>query len=166
MPELVYAELRRVAQQQFARERAGHTWQPTVLVHEAWLRLGDATALGTIGLASLRARAARVMRELLVDYARQRRASRRGGDRQRVTFVADEWGEAATTLDLLALDEELRRLEAASPRQARVVELRCFGGLSVAETAHELGVSERTVKGDYRVALARLRYGLGGGTSA
>jgi RNA polymerase sigma factor (TIGR02999 family) len=171
-PELdrqVYAELRALAARYLAGERAGHTLQPTALVHEAYLRLASSPAAEGRTRQEFIAIAATVMRRVLVDSARARRAAKRagpdgGGHRIAIEHAelfarAPDSGAAGATeaVDLVALDSALRTLDAVSPRQARVVELRFFGGLSVEQAAELLGVSTRTVEVDWRTARAWLR---------
>jgi RNA polymerase sigma factor (TIGR02999 family) len=156
---LVYAELRRVAHRALAAEPAGHTLSTTGLVHEAYLRLADQTRVEWANRAQFFALAARAMRRVLVDYARRHQAARRGGARRRPVSLEDaEAGDAGALAvaargdELLALDEALERLAAVDARAARVVECRFFGGLTEAETAEALGVSLRTVAGDWLMA--------------
>jgi RNA polymerase sigma factor (TIGR02999 family) len=153
---LVYAELRRRARAQLARERGAHTLQPTALVHEAFLRLVDQRGARWQNRAQFYAVAAQVMRRILVDHARARAAAKRGGDAVRVALEAVEESGASPEVDILALHQTLERLAAQDERQARVVELRYFGGLSVEETAEVLGVAEITVKRDWAMARAWL----------
>jgi RNA polymerase sigma factor (TIGR02999 family) len=140
-----------------AGERAGHSLQATALVNEAYLRLVDAKAVAWADRAHFLAVAARVMRRILVDHARARRAKKRGGPATKVTFdealvVANEPRD-----DFLALDDALDALATFDERKSRVVELRFFGGLSVEETATVLKVSPGTVMGDWRLAKAWLQ---------
>ena len=155
---LAYDELRRVASRIMARERAGHTLQPTALVHEAYLKLVDQTSLRWNDRAHFLGIAARAMRQILVDHARRSGAVKRGGEMTRVTLdesvAPDVSPGASSDLDLLDLNQALERLAVEDDRAARVAELRLFGGLSVKEAAHVLGVSVRTVGGDW--AMARL----------
>jgi RNA polymerase sigma factor (TIGR02999 family) len=150
---LVYAELHRIATAFMRRERSGHTLQPTALINEAYLRMvGDdiewSNRAHFIGLS------AHVMRRVLVDYARQHNAERRAGGLKRVE-MEDHLAISPGRLDeVLSLDEVMAKLEANNPRQARVVELRYFGGLSVEEIAQILNVAPRSVKRDW--ALARI----------
>jgi RNA polymerase sigma factor (TIGR02999 family) len=154
---LVYDELRQLAAGLMRREGAGHTLQPTALVHEALLRL-----LGSDGLSEARDRAhlfaaaARAMRHILVDHARRHAAAKRGGGRESVPL--DEGVAYVTTpsMDLLALHDALDQLAALNERQARVVELRFFGGFTVEEIADQLQLSVATVEGDFRKARAFL----------
>ena len=157
---LVYAELRRVAHRQLAAEPAGHTLSTTALVHEAYLRLADQTCTEWTSRAQFFGLAARAMRRVLVDYARRHRAARRGGPRQRSVSLedaeaggdADALAVAARGDELIALDEALDRLAVIDARLVRVVECRFFAGLTEAETAEVLGVSKRTVAGDWLMA--------------
>lgn len=157
---LVYAELRRIAHRQLAAESPGHTLSTTAVVHEAYLRLSEQTRVDWTNRAQFFGLAARVMRRVLVDYARRHRATRRGGaHRQGVPLeqVDGEAGRDALAVnvrsdELLALDEALERLAMLDPRMSRVVECRYFGGLTEAETAEVLGVSKRTVSNDWFMA--------------
>ncbi len=153
---LVYAELRRRANAQLARERGHHTLQPTALVHEAFLKLVDQRSARWENRAQFFAVSAQLMRRILVDHARARGAAKRGGAVVRVSL--DEAGEpsAAAEPDVLHLHQALERLAELDERQARVVELRYFGGLSIDEAAAVLGVSEITVKRDWAMARAWL----------
>jgi RNA polymerase sigma factor (TIGR02999 family) len=154
---LLYGELRRVAGDLMRRERPGHTLQPTALVHEALLRLLRPEALGNAqNRAQFLAAAARAMRRVLVDHARQRAADKRGGGRASVPLddVLDYFAEQR--LDVLAVHEALNRLAGLHERQSQVVELRFFGGYSVAEIAELLQVSVSTVESDFRKATAFL----------
>ena len=164
---LVYDELRRLAGSYMARERAGHTLQPTALVHEAYLRLVDQTRTGFKGRTHFLAIGAQVMRRLLIDHARRHGAAKRGLGWRRVTL--DSGGDAARAQalsrdELLSLDAALDRLAELDGRQARIVMLRFFGGLNVEEVAEVIGVSKRTVESDWRHARAWLRVELSGGS--
>jgi RNA polymerase sigma factor (TIGR02999 family) len=155
---LVYEELRRLAAGLMRRERRGHTLQPTALVHEAVVRLLRPEALaGARDRAQFLAAAARAMRRVLVDHARQRAADKRGGGRERQPLdeVLDYFAEQR--LDLLALHEALDHLAGLHKRQSEVVELRFFGGYTVEEIAEHLQVSVSTVESDFRKATAYLR---------
>jgi RNA polymerase sigma factor (TIGR02999 family) len=162
---LVYAELRKVAARALRAERQGHTLQPTALVHEAYLRLADQKDVQWQNRAHFLGCAAQIMRHILIDSARGRRAGKRGGGAVRVTLDDALGVAAARELDLIALDDALSALAALDARQARVVELRYFGGLSIEETAEVLGVSPATVSNDWAVARTWLRRELrrGGG---
>ena len=154
---LVYDELRRLAERYLRGERRGHTLQATALVHEAYLKLVDQTRVDWQGRTHFFAVGARVMRHLLIDYARGRGRAKRGGDWHRVTLAEGIVPGSASGLEpeqLLALEECLERLTELDPRQARVVELRFFSGLTVEETAAALGVSPVTIKRDWSMARA------------
>ncbi len=161
---LVYGELRAIAGRQLQRERRNHTLQATALANEAYLRLVDQKEVDWKGKAHFLAIAAEVVRRILVDHARRRGAAKRGAGAAQVTLTLGEVLQSPgdqNEIDLLALDDAMKELAELSDRQSRVVELRFFGSLSVEETAYTLGVSERTVKGDWRVAKAWLRKRLG-----
>jgi RNA polymerase sigma factor (TIGR02999 family) len=155
---LVYAELRRMARAQLARERERFTLDTTALVHEAYVRLADGRALPVEGRAYFFGAAARAMRRVLVDAARRRRRAKRGAGQRPLSFevLERELGAEGLTADLVDLDEALEELGRDYPRQARVVECRYFGGLSVEETAATLDLAERTVKRDWAFARAWL----------
>lgn len=159
---LVYDHLHRLAHGQIRREWAGQTLQTTALVHEAYLRLVDGTAIEWNNRAHFFAVCARLMRRILVDRARARACDKRGGDALRVEFEAWHSAEPARDAEILALDEALTRLAAADPRRSSVVELRYFGGLTVDETAAALGVSPETVARDWKVARLWLLHELKG----
>lgn len=149
---LVHGELRRLARAYLRRERDGHTLQTDGLVSEAYVRLVDLKRIAWRDRSHFYALAARLMRRILVDYARSRKYQKRGGDVQRVPL--DLAGEVALEQrgDLVALDDALAALGHVDSRKAQVVELRYFGGLSVAEVAELLEVSEQTVMRDWRLA--------------
>ena len=153
---VVYAELRRIADAYLRRERGNHTLQPTALVHEAWLRLVRQDGGQFNHRKQFYALAAQVMRRILVDHARAANADKRGGGATNLTLDESAAARSVPIVELLALDEALDQLAAASPRQARVIELRYFGGLSVEETAEVLGVSAPTVSRDQQAAEAWL----------
>jgi RNA polymerase sigma-70 factor, ECF subfamily len=156
--DVLYRELRRLAEAAMRAERANHTLQPTALVHEAFLRLA-----GDHGRFQNRAHflgvAANAMRRVLVDHARGRNAQKRGSGATLVTVTdLDELPQpAAEDVDLVVLDDALSRLTALDARQGQIVELRFFGGLSVEETAAVVGVSERTIKREWQLSRAWLR---------
>lgn len=159
---LVYDELHRLARSYFRRERGEHTLQPTALVHEAYLRLVDQRApLESRG--HFMAVAATQMRRILLDYARKHRAARRGGAGQKVLLEDTMAICEQQPVDMIALDLALRRLAELDPEQARLVELRFFGGLSVEQTAEVLGVSPATVKRSWSSARAFLHRDISGG---
>jgi len=160
---LVYDELRRQARLQLRRERAGHTLQPTALVHEAFLRLAGQRRAQWQNREQFFAVAARAMRRVLVDHARARGAAKRGDGRTLIALDEAPAPSAPPGVDVLALDRALDRLGEIDPRQARVVELRYFGGLTAPETASALDVSLATVNRDWAMARAWLFRELGGG---
>lgn len=153
---LVYDELKRVAASHLRRERPDHTLQATALVHEMYVRLVDRSALTWENRAHFFGVAAQAMRQILVDHARSRGASKRGGQRHRVTLDEALAVSAEPSIELLAIDEALIALAELDPAQARLVELRYFGGLTVEETAEVLDVSPTTVKREWRLAKAWL----------
>lgn len=159
MPD-AYQELRRLAAAYLRRERPGQTLQPTALVHEAYLRLAKDKPGRWQNRAHFCAIAANAMRQILVERARARAAIKRGGGQPKVTLVenldAAGGDNRPAPVDLLAVDQALERLAALDAQQARIVELRYFGGLSVEETADALGISPATVKRDWSVARAFL----------
>jgi RNA polymerase sigma factor (TIGR02999 family) len=161
---LVYAELRRQASLALRREGVGHTLQPTALVHEAWLRLGDQHGARWESRTQFFAIAVQMMRRVLVDHARTRQALKRGAGAVQVSLGdVDRPAESAAldAVDLLALDEALGRLAAVDPEKARLVELRYFAGLSIPEAATALGVSQATIGREWAVARMFLRRELG-----
>lgn len=155
---LVYEDLRRVAAAYMRREAADHSLQPTALVHEAYVRLIDQRQVKWRNRAHFFGVAAGLMRRILIDHARARRADKRGGGLERVTLVGDEVAaDGPREIDLLALHESLERLAAFDPRKERIVELRYFGGLTIEEAAEALGISEATVVREWTIAQAWLR---------
>jgi RNA polymerase sigma factor (TIGR02999 family) len=153
---LVYDELRRLAASYLRRERPGQTLQATALVNEAYMRLVKAPNLAWQDRAHFIGIAAHSMRQILVDRARARGSRKRGGERHQVTLDEAAAAETGAVIDVLAVDEALERLAALDPQQARIVEMRFFGGLTVEETAEALGISPATVKRDWSVARAWL----------
>lgn len=155
---LLYNDLRRLAAHCLRDERSGHTLQPTALVHEAYLKLVDQTRAGWETRAQFLGVAAQIMRRILVDYARQRVAAKRGGTARPMDLDSVEAaGGIELSEELLAVDEALAKLETLDPQQARVVEMRYFGGMTVEETAEALSIAPRTVKRDWAMAKAWLR---------
>lgn len=154
---LVYDELRRLARGYLGRERPGQTLQPTALVNEAYLRLVKDTPQNWETRAHFVAIAAISMRRILIERARARDAQKRGGDRVRVTLNEGLVAEPARSVDLLAVDDALTKLAAIDPQQAKLVELRFFGGLTIAESAEVLGISPATVKRHWAMAKAWLQ---------
>jgi RNA polymerase sigma-70 factor (ECF subfamily) len=149
---LVHDELHRIARRYMAGERPGHTLQTSALVNEAYLRLIDITQVKWQNRTHFLAMAAKTMRRILVDSARARNNRRRGGDIVKVTLDDAVAVASDRRQDLVALDEALEKLQPLHPRQASVVELRFFGGLTLEETAAALDVSTDTVKRDFRFA--------------
>ena len=149
---LVYDELRRLAHHYLSRERADHTLQSTALVHEAYLRLTGNAPPNWQGRAHFFGIAARVMRQILVEYARGRDTAKRGGDVYKLTVEAADERPVNAEVDLVALDDALNGLAKIDPQQSQVVELRFFAGLSIEHTAEALGVSVSTVKRDWNTA--------------
>ena len=159
---LVYEELRRIARRHLRREQPGHTLAPTALVNEAYLRLINAQQVKWQDRLHFFAVASRIMRRVLVDTARAKRASKRGGSAKRVTFDDSLAVSTERAFDLVALDDALEALALADPRKARVVELRVFCGLSVQEIASVIGVSTDTVTRDWKFVTSWLKRELGG----
>lgn len=157
----IYSELRALAAARLAAERVDHTLQPTALVHEAYLKLIDQSRVEWQDRRHFFAVASEVIRRILVDHARTKKAAKRGGDQRRVGLDGVESPERAGEVDFADIDEALKELAALNERQARIVELRFFGGMEVTEVAALLGVSERTVVGDWKVARAWLQNRLG-----
>jgi RNA polymerase sigma factor (TIGR02999 family) len=153
---IVYAALRSLAGKYLRSERAGHTLQPTALVHEAFLNLVGGETPAWRDRAHFFAVAARAMRRILINHALARKALKRGGRRERTPLTIVVGPEAPAPIDLLALDEAISKLAARDERQARVVELRFFGGLANKEIAEMLGVSLRTIEGEWSMARAWL----------
>jgi len=154
---LVYDELRALAQDYLVRERPDHTLQATALVHEAYIRLIKQEDVEWKNRAHFFAVAAQAIRRILVDHARTHKRQKRGGCFQRVE-LSDEVAESTgSTVDLVALDEALCELGRLDARQAKIIELRYFGGLTLKEVAEVVGVSPRTVDGDWAMARAWLR---------
>lgn len=162
---VVYDELRRLAASYLRRERRGHTVQATALVHEAYVRLAAEKAHHWQNRTHFLAIAALSMRQILVQRARARHAAKRGGDPERITLDEEllaAGGQTPAPIDILALDRALDRLAALDATQARIVELRYFGGLTVEETAEATGVSPATVKRHWTLARAWLRREIAG----
>ena len=158
---LVYDELRRVARGHLRREAPGHSLQATALVHEVFLRLVDADRLTPMSRTHFFAISARLMRQILVDHARRKRADKRGGGATLISL--DEAAPAAAQtsgVDVLALDEALDALSSFDARQCRVVEMRFFAGLNIPETADALGISTATVEREWAMAKAWLHHRL------
>lgn len=159
---LVYDEVRRLAHMIMKGERASHTLQPTALANEAYTRLIDSARVQPKDRAHFLALAARAMRRILVDHARRRHAAKRGGGWEQVT-LADVGDEARDAVDLIALDDALAELGNLDERKALVVELRYFAGMSVADVAEALDLSEASIRTDWYTARAWLGARLGAG---
>jgi RNA polymerase sigma-70 factor (ECF subfamily) len=153
---VVYDELRRQARRYLRGERAGHTLNTTALVHEAYLRLVGLDRIRWQNRTHFLALATQAMRQILLNYARDRRALKRGGGERPATLDEEHLLTAAQADHLLAVDEALERLKQLSERQYRIVECRFFGGLSIEETAEVTGLSPATVKRDWNLARAWL----------
>lgn len=158
---LVYRDLRSIAHQHLLGEGRGHTLDTTALVHEAYLRLVDLHHMEWTDLPHFLAMASRMMRRVLIDFARRRRAGKRGGEVLHVTLTDPRGRQSVKIDDLLALDEALQELETLEPRRCRVVECRFFAGLTIEQTADALEVSPGTVKRDWRLAREWLNRKLG-----
>ena len=156
MLPLVYEELRRLAGHYLRREPTGHTLQPTALVHEAYLRLIDQRRADWTNRAQFLGLAASMMRRILVNHARDRVAAKRGGDAERVSLSLVEAPSGRPDVELIALEDALKRLASLDPRKSRVVELKFFGGLTTEEIAEVLQVSGATVEREWSFARAWL----------
>ena len=152
----MYSELRRIANHFLQDERPDHTLQSTALVHEAYLRLAQQDLPQWQNRAHFFAVAAQLMRQILVDYARSHRASKRGGHVYKLALDEAEEQPRALEVDIVALDDALKSLAEMDSQQSRVVELKFFGGLSIDDTAEVLGISASTVKRDWITARAWL----------
>jgi RNA polymerase sigma-70 factor (ECF subfamily) len=159
---LVYSELGKAAKRQMARERGGHTLQTTALINEVYLRLVDLDGVGWQDRTHFFAICARLMRRILIDYARSRSYLKRGGDARRVTLDEALMVAADPPMDLMALDGALSRLGELDSRKSSVVELRFFGGLTLKEIAEVLKISSDTVTRDWNLAKAWLMREMGG----
>ena len=153
---LVQPELHRLAHHYMSRERAGHTLQTTAIFNEAYLRLVENTQPPWQNRTHFVAATAQLMRRIMVDHARERQSLKRGGGALRVTLDEAAWVTETRSAELLALDEALESLAAQDPRKNQIVELRYFGGLTVAETAEFLKLSPRTVEREWTMAKAWL----------
>jgi len=153
---LVYQTLHRIARHQLRGERAGHTLETTALINEAYLKLVEQT-VSWENRAHFFGIAARLMRQLLVDYARARQRLKRGGEMKQISLTAAAQIAQEQAVDLLALDEALETLAEVDPQSSRIVELRFFGGLTIEETAQVIGVSTPTIERGWRSARAWLQ---------
>ena len=157
LTSVVYAELRKIANGYLRRERRDHTLQPTALVHEAWMRLVKQDQASFDNRKQFFALAAQIMRRILVDHARAHYSAKRGGTRLAVSLKDIAAFGAQPDADLLALHDVLNRLEEIDPVQARLVELRFFGGLTIRETAVVMQISHATVEREWRTAKAFIK---------
>ena len=161
---IVYAELHRRAAAAMRREQVGHTLQTTALVHEAYMRLVGQREIAWKNRAQFYGVAAQLMRRILIDQARERLAEKRGGGAHQITLSGIEAPDSdEDAMEVMALHEALGRLAKLDPRQARLVELRYFGGLGIEETAEALEVSPATVKREWATARAWLKREISGG---
>ncbi len=158
----IYDDLRRLAISQMRSERDDHTLQPTALVHEAYLRLIDQRSTEWKDRVHFFAVAARIIRRILVDHARERHALKRGGSAERVAIEALDHAATRDGVDLMLLDDALSQLAELDTTQAQIVELRYFGGLTIEEIAETLGIGKRSVDRHWQAAKAWLCFRLGG----
>jgi RNA polymerase sigma factor (TIGR02999 family) len=163
---LVYDELRRIARRCLAGQRSAHTLQPTALVHEAYLRLAGRDSVDLHDRVHFFALAAQMMRQILIDHARKRGAAKRGG--HTVNVVVDQISAVSTqpSLDVLVLDDALKRLALLDPRQSQIVELRFFGGLSIEKAAEVVKISPATAKRDWTTARLWLHQAMSDGAES
>jgi RNA polymerase sigma-70 factor (ECF subfamily) len=152
----IYDDLKRLAANQLKQERPEHTLHPTALVHEAYLRLVNQRTAEWNDRLHFFSIAARIIRRILIDHARERQALKRGGGRRAISIEPDEVASPERDLDLVALDEALEELATLSERQARIVELRFFGGLTIPEIAEALSIGSRSVDREWQAARAWL----------
>lgn len=155
--ELLYPELHKIAQAHLGKERAGHTLQPTALVNEAFLKLADQDRVQWKGRGHFLVVASEVMRRILVDHARHRLREKRGGGAKQVELTEDMLSKLGEPEDVVAVDEALKKLKELDERQARIVELRFFGGLTVPEVAEVLGLSTRLIESEWQMIRAWLK---------
>ena len=163
---LVYDRLRYLAKKLLGQESPAHTLQPTALVNEAYLRMVGQKQVNWRGKTHFFAIGAKMMRRILVDHARKKLSQKRGGGMHRIELADDLCVSSRNNEDILSIEEALEKLAKLDPRQAQVVELRFFGGMSVAQVAETLGVSKRTIEADWTVLRAWLRRELSGSTTA
>ena len=160
---LLYDELLLIARRLLRRRQGGHTLQATVLVHEAYMRLVDQECADAMSRAHFTGLAATMMRRIVLDHARAKRRLKRGGVEQHVTLHETQVLGSRGEVDVIALDEVLKKLERLDARQARIVEMRFYGGATVEETAGVLGISRRCVDDEWRMAKAWLKRELAAG---
>ena len=160
---MVYEELRRLAKKHLASQRSDHTLQATALVHEAYLRLVNHKAPNWHGRTHFFAMAAQMMRQILVDHARMRNAAKRGSGAFTVALNNDVADKPGVNIDLIGLDQAMKRLALLDPRQSQIVELRFFGGLSIEETARVVDISPATAKREWATARVWLHHAMESG---
>ncbi len=158
---LVYNEMHSMAKGRLTGERSDHTYSATALVHEAYLKLVDFNRIDWKNRNHFFAIASQIMRNILVDYAVKQNAQKRGGNNKKVTLGDAHLKKEMNVEEILSIDQALRRLEELDERQAKIVECRFFGGLTIEETANTLGISEPTVNRDWKIARAWLNRELG-----
>jgi len=163
---LVYSELRQIAHHYLQRERSDHTLQSTALVHEAYVRLVGHNVPQWQDRAHFFGVAARVMRQVLVEYARNHQAAKRGGGASKVTLEEGLQAPQPMNLDVIMLDDALKNLANLDPQQSRIVELRFFAGLSIEDTSEVLGISPATVSREWTTARAWLHREISRGPTA
>jgi len=156
LPEQLYAQLKQIAQARLRHESSNHTWRPTELVHEAYLKLQNQHTLMAGDRGRFFAAAAEAMRRLLIDHARGKRRQKRGGGIKPSILDVEQLAIEGCEDEILALDEAVRRLEVKDPNAAKIVKLRFYAGLSVDETADAMKISSRTVKREWQYARAWL----------
>lgn len=159
---VIYDDLKRLAANQLRSERANHTLHPTALVHEAYLRLVNQRNANWQNRLHFFSIAARIIRRILIDHARERCAQKRGGTQRPISIFGQDVAEAELPIDLLSLDEALIELAELSERQSQIVELRFFGGLTIPEVAATLGIGSRSVDREWQVARVWLFHRLAG----
>jgi len=163
---LVYREFHELAERYLRRESPGHTLQPTALVHEAFLKLVDQNRVDWQGRSHFLAMGAQFMRRILVDHARAKSAGKRGGGQHRIELDEQALISTERNADVLAVDEALEKLATIDERQARIVEMRFFGGMTIAEVASALQLSQRTIEAEWTMIRAWLRRELTGDSVA
>ncbi len=150
---LVYDRLRTIANQQLSKGSNNHTYSRTELVHEAYLKMIDQTQIDVTDRSHFMAIASRCMRQILIDYARKKHAEKRGGKKKNLTYIDEIFARQKNKAqELIDIDDALKRLEKLNERLSRVVEMRFFGEMTIPQTAEALGISESTVKRDWRKA--------------
>jgi RNA polymerase sigma-70 factor (ECF subfamily) len=162
LTDALYADLRELAGRYMRRESSDHTFQPTALVHEAFMRLLDQRQVAWRDRSQFLALASQMMRRILVDHARANQTDKRGGNNPRLALEDADPATPSPEVDLVALDDALQQLASISPLQSRIVEMRFFGGLNIEETAEALGIGKRSVDREWACAKAWLFRALGG----